>query len=87
VVDGNWRSAGVGKFPVSHEGVVFSRIRGSRKAAQIPEEGNGSLERQRERERPRDRRGLGEQGQHQKCIQSESWHQNVMKNATHKESS
>jgi hypothetical protein len=39
------------KFPVTCEGVVFSRIGGSSKAAQIPEEEKGSLERQRERER------------------------------------
>jgi hypothetical protein len=39
------------KFPVSCERVVFSRIGGSNKAAQIPEEGNGSLDRQRERDR------------------------------------
>jgi hypothetical protein len=30
------------KFPVSYERVVFSRIGGSGKAAQILEEGNGS---------------------------------------------
>jgi hypothetical protein len=36
-------------IPVSCEGVVFSRIGGSSKAAQIPEEGNGSLEREKER--------------------------------------
>jgi hypothetical protein len=43
-------------LPVSHEGVVFSRIGGSGKAAQILEEENGSLERQREREREREGR-------------------------------
>jgi hypothetical protein len=37
---------------------VSSRIGGSDKAAQIPEEGNGSLERERERERERE----GEKG-------------------------
>jgi hypothetical protein len=42
---------------VSGEGFT-SRIRGSGKAAQILEEGNGSLERERERERGRD--GWGE---------------------------
>jgi hypothetical protein len=36
------------KFPVSCEGVAFSRIWGSSKAAQIPKEGNRSLEPQRE---------------------------------------
>jgi hypothetical protein len=34
---------------VSCEGVVLSRIGGSSKAAQIPEEGNGSLKREGER--------------------------------------
>jgi hypothetical protein len=38
------------KFPVSCEGVAFSRIGGYGKAAQIQEERNWSLERQRERE-------------------------------------
>jgi hypothetical protein len=63
-----------------------SRIGCPGKAAQIPEEGNGSLERERQRagwggERP------GEQGQCQEHTQSKSWHQNVRKNSTHKESS
>jgi hypothetical protein len=35
---------------VSSEGTAFSRIRGPGKAAQIPEEGNGSLKRERARE-------------------------------------
>jgi hypothetical protein len=41
------------KFPVSCDGVAFSRIRGSSKAAQIPEEGNRSLERERGERRER----------------------------------
>jgi hypothetical protein len=47
------------KFPASCEGVVFFRIGGSSKAAQILEEGNGSLERQREREREIERERAG----------------------------
>jgi hypothetical protein len=35
------------KFPVNCERVAFSRIRGSSKAVQIPEEGSGSRERER----------------------------------------
>jgi hypothetical protein len=46
------------KFPVSCEGVALSSIRGLGKAAQIPEEGNGSLKREREREQD----GVGEAG-------------------------
>jgi hypothetical protein len=38
------------KFPVSSEGVLFSRIGGPGKAAQILEEGNGTLRKERERE-------------------------------------
>jgi hypothetical protein len=56
VVDGNWRRSGMEEIPLSCEGVAFSRMRGSGKAAQILEEGNGS----RERERARD--GMGEDG-------------------------
>jgi hypothetical protein len=52
------------KFPVSCERVVLSMIRGSGKAAQIPEEGNGS----RDREGEQDRVGRpGEQGQRREC--------------------
>jgi hypothetical protein len=49
--------------------VAFSRIGGCGKAAQIPEEGNGSFERERERERERGMGWgrLGEQGQYQEC--------------------
>jgi hypothetical protein len=43
---------------MSSEGTAFSRIRGPGKAAQIPEEGNGSLKRERERERD----GVGKGG-------------------------
>jgi hypothetical protein len=43
VVDGNWRHAGVEEIPREPKGVVFSRIGGSGKAAQISEEGNVSL--------------------------------------------
>jgi hypothetical protein len=70
-----------------------SRIGGPSKAAQIPEEGNGSIHIERETERERDREGsmgwgkLGEQGQCWECTRSESRHQNVRKNATCKESS
>jgi hypothetical protein len=63
---------------------VSSRIWGSGKAAQIQEEGNGSLKRERV--------GWGGGGQESKVSarstpQSESRHQNVRKNTTHKESS
>jgi hypothetical protein len=56
-------------FPVSCEGAALSKIRGSGKAAQVLEEGNGSRETERDREieRERERAGwvgrLGEQGQ------------------------
>jgi hypothetical protein len=72
---------------VSSEGIFQDW--GPGKAAQILEEGNGSLERERERER--EMAGwageLGEEGQRWECLRSESWHQNVRKNAAHKESS
>jgi hypothetical protein len=58
-----------------------SRIGGPGKAAQILEEGNGSLEREREGRME----GAGEQGQCQELTQSESRHQNVRKNTAHKE--
>jgi hypothetical protein len=48
---------------VSCEGVVLSRIGGSGKAAQIPEEGNGSLKREREREHD----GVGRPGEQGQC--------------------
>jgi hypothetical protein len=63
-----------------------SRIRGPGKAAQISEEGNGSLERERESGQDGWGEGPGEQGQCQECTRSKSRHQNVRKNATHKES-
>jgi hypothetical protein len=70
-------------FPVSCKRVAFSRIGGSGKAAQIPEEGNGSWERES---------GMGwgrprKQGQCWERTWSKSWHQNVRKNSAYKESS
>jgi hypothetical protein len=62
-----------------------SRIGGPGKAAQIPEEGNGSLT-FREIEGGMGREA-GEQGQCQEYTWSESQHQNVRKNTAHKESS
>jgi hypothetical protein len=70
-------------FPVSCEGVAFSRIGASGKAAQIPEEGNWSRERE-------SRMGWGRprgQGQCQKCTPILVTAPNVRKNAAHKESS
>jgi hypothetical protein len=68
---------------VSCERVAFSRIGGSGKAAQIPEEGNGRRERESGMgwERP------GEQGHSRECTPIRVMAPNVRKNATHKESS
>jgi hypothetical protein len=65
---------------VSCESVMLSKVRGSSEAVHILEEGNG-------RERKSRWGRLGEQGQCWECTRSKSWHQNVRKNATHKESS
>jgi hypothetical protein len=90
--------AGVGWWLEAHCGgvnslwvvSVASRFGGPHKAAQIPEEGNGSLEREKARERERvgwAGRKPGEQGQCWECTRSKSQHQNVRKNAACKESS
>jgi hypothetical protein len=90
VVDGNWRHTGAEEIPC--EQVRERRFLGSgvlAKQLRSRKRGMG-VEREREREREREWDGvgrLGEQGQCQECTRSKSWHQNVRKNAAHKESS
>jgi hypothetical protein len=65
---------------------MLSRIRGSGKAALVPEEGNGSREREREREWD----GVGEARRARSVLGAHPIQvtaPNVRKNAAHKESS
>jgi hypothetical protein len=84
VVDGNWRHAGAEEIHCEQvrewcflgSGVPAKQLRSQRKGMGV------------ERERAEWGWGRpGEQGQCQECTQYESRHQNVRKNATHKESS
>jgi hypothetical protein len=83
VVDGNWRCTGVEEIPCEQvreqrflgSGVLEKQLRSWRKGMGVERESRMGWGRP------------GEQGQCQERTQSKSWHQNVRKNTTHKESS